>query len=107
LISDLVSHSSRDLAIRVPTGNEWQPHASPGEVFDVQRRCTLQPVAFEDVGPQWGNDKPWQTQHAKILTRGLTSDSPWMRHQRRVLFAALGGLLGVIILVIAVATVLR
>jgi hypothetical protein len=62
-------------------------------------------VAFENVGPQWDRDEAWQTQQAKIAIRGLTDSSPWMRHQRHLLFGVLIGLVALIMLAI-VATAL-
>ena len=63
-------------------------------------------MAFENVGPQWDRDEPWQTQQVKIMMRGLTDDSPWMRRQRRLLGAALAGLVAVAVLAIVVSAAL-
>jgi hypothetical protein len=63
-------------------------------------------MAFENVGPQWDRDEPWQVQSAKITIDGLTEDSPWKRHQRHVFFAALGGLALAIVIAIVVSLLL-
>ena len=62
-------------------------------------------MAFEDVGPQWNRDEPWQTQQARITINGLTDKSPWMRHQRRVLGVALLVLAAVLAIAIAASIV--
>lgn len=58
-------------------------------------------MAFENVGPQSDRGEPWQAQLAKSTIRGLTDPSPWMRHQRRLLFGGLIGLSALIVLAIA------
>ncbi|HEX2578258.1 MAG TPA: hypothetical protein VHK88_18075 [Aquihabitans sp.] len=63
-------------------------------------------MAFENVGPQWNRDEPWQVQEARIGIRGLTDPSPWMRRQRRTLFAALIALVLVAAVAIAVSSAL-
>lgn len=60
-------------------------------------------MGFEDVGPQWNRDEPWQAQQAGIAIRGLTDPSPWMRRQRRLIFGLLLGMVVVIALAIAVS----
>ena len=60
-------------------------------------------MAFENVGPQWDRDEPWQTQQAKVTIRGLTDSSPWMRHQRHLL---VGGLVALAALVVVVTTLI-
>lgn len=73
---------------------------------DARRRRYVVPVGFQDVGPQWNRDEPWQTQQSKIVIRGLTDSSPWMAHQRRLLFGLLLGLAALIVLVTAVSVLL-
>ena len=105
-----------ELHVRLSVGGEhrivvlrvthWNAHSAAAIRF--QRRTRLArayspAVGFEDVGPQWDSDEPWQTQQARITVRGLTDDSPWMRHQRRVFFVALAGLVTVIALLIAIS----
>ena len=63
-------------------------------------------MGFENVGPQWDREEPWQAQQAKIAIRGLTDDSPWMRHQRRVLFGVVLTLAAIIVAAIAVSVAL-
>ena len=63
-------------------------------------------MGFENVGPQWDRDEPWQSQQAKIAIRGLTDASPWMRHQRRVLFCVLLAVATLAVVAIAVSAIL-
>ena len=63
-------------------------------------------MAFENVGPQWDRDEPWQAQQARIGIRGLTDDSPWLRRQRRVLYAGMLGIVALIVLAVIVTSVL-
>lgn len=63
-------------------------------------------MAFENVGPQWNREEPWQVQQSRIMVEGLTSDRPWARHQRRLLGAVLAGLLVLAILAFVVALLL-
>ena len=67
---------------------------------------SLAPVAFENVGPQWDRDEPWQAQQAKIVVRGMTDDSPWMRHQRRLLLGVVLALIAIAALAIVVSSLM-
>jgi hypothetical protein len=62
-------------------------------------------VGFEDAGPQW-NPEPSQTQQARIVVRGFTDSSPWMKHQRRLLLGLFLGLAALIVLVTAESVLL-